>query len=180
MIKQAYVMATLVCITLSLGACSNDKQNSKLQQQLADIRSRPSGQVEPLPERALVEAPLYTGNTLRNPFSLHGDTAVAVRSTQQNRPDDNRVKSPLEQQPLETLSLVGTLKFADEKSATALIDDGQGKIHKVTVGQYLGQDFGKVAEIKEDTVFIEETVQDELGGWIKRPRQLKLAVITDD
>ncbi len=178
---RIFSLMALLSASSLLSGCS-DQDNNDLMQTLVDIRNRPSGRIEPLPSRPEYQAVLYTGTDQRSPFHLYEqqNTTSERYLSDQFRPDTQRIKGELEQLPLESLSLVGTLQFADEKTPTALIDDGQGKIHKVTKGQYLGQDFGRVAEISEDTVFIEETVQDEQGGWVKRPRQLKLATHTDE
>lgn len=172
----------LILFGLLLGGCSDQKAQQQLQQTLQDIRNRPSGRIEPLPERIESPAVQYMGSSARSPFSLYDEQAQSTTITRDERfkPDQNRPRSTLEQQPLESLSLVGTLRFTDQSKFTALVDDGHGVIHKVTIGHYLGQDFGRVAEITEDTIFIEETVQDEQGGWIKRPRQLKLAALTNE
>ncbi len=179
---------TAILLILSLGSallltgCNDQESEAKLLQSLSDIRNRPSGRIEPLPERPDFEAVRYTGSDQRSPFRLHEQESAAAQrfDSDQFQPDMSRTKSALEKQPLDSLTLVGTLQFAGDSSPSALIDDGKGQIHKVTTGQYLGQDFGRVAEISEDTVFIEETVQDEQGGWIKRPRQLKLAKNSDE
>jgi len=183
-VNRYLTFSLTVVLTASalLTGCSDQGSHNDLMRTLVDIRNRPSGRIEPLPERPEYQAALYTGTDQRSPFHLYEqqNTTSERYLSDQFRPDTQRTKGALEQLPLESLSLVGTLQFADAKSPTALIDDGQGKIHKVTKGQYLGQDFGRVAEISEDTVFIEETVQDEQGGWIKRPRQLKLATHSDE
>lgn len=172
----------LLSATVALTGCGNRDNQQKLMQSLQDIRNRPSGQVDPLPERPEYQPVFYSGTDQRSPFHLYEkqESSSGRYMPDQFRPDTKRVKGDLEQIPLESLTLVGTLQFADEKYPSALIDDSRGRIHKVTKGQYLGQDFGRVVDISEDTVLIEETVQDEQGGWIKRPRQLTMATQSDE
>jgi len=176
----------------------SDTPNASLEKRLADIRLRPSGHIESLPERPRQYKQTYTSKHLRDPFSFdqevlapppivltkpstsHEKPAPNTHPSQHKQPDSRREKTPLENLPLETLILVGTLQYFDEASPTALIDSGQGDIKTITVGQYLGQNFGRVTKIQSDTVFIEESVQDEQGVWIKRPKQLKLMVIKDE
>jgi type IV pilus assembly protein PilP len=172
------------CLLISLligqlQGCSNDNPMDALKEKLKQIKSRPSGQIEPLPSITPYSSVNYTGSSLRSPFQLNAEelsSSPVSQPSNANLPNLKRTKTDLEQMALENLTMVGSIQFFDEKQPSALIDDGRGKVHKVTIGDYLGQDFGKVADIKEDSVFIEETVQDELGNWIKRPRQLKLSV----
>lgn len=176
--------AIFLCVRISLLAslllgCSSDNAMNVLKEKLTQLKSRPSGQIDPLPTITPYSSISYTGSSLRSPFQLNAEqesnTSVA-RPSNTNSPNLNRTKTDLEQMALENLTMVGSIQFFDEKQPSALIDDGRGKVHKVTINDYLGQDFGKVANITEDSVLIEETVQDELGNWIKRPRQLKLSV----
>lgn len=169
----------ILLISLLLAACSGQDRQA-LQQTLNETRNRPSGTIESLPEQHSRTRIRYTGSSQRSPFRLQIHNETAQPSGTQFAPDTDRQKTELEQYPLETLTLVGTLQFAGAPAPTALIDDGQGEIHQVKPGDYLGQDFGKVTAISEDTVFIEETVQDEQGGWVTRPRELTLAVNTTD
>lgn len=175
--RQPLPLIIGIILAFHLSGCNDQSSPKSLMQSLEDIRNRPSGQIESLPERPSFPVVRYTGSDLRSPFRLEeesGDTGQRHLS-EQFKPDTSRVKGALEHHPLETLTLVGTIQFADAQYPTALIDDGQGKVHQVKKGAYLGQDFGRVAEITADTVYIEETVQDEQGGWITRSKQLNLA-----
>lgn len=197
-----FIITASLCASLflTLNACSNHSEitskqqnhstHQMLEQQLTEIPHHPSGQIEPLPKRVRQYSPVYTGNSLRDPFSpkskpLEALGRVNLSSAKKTLeslkpPNKNHQKTQLENQPLETLTLVGTLQFTETEPPTALIDSGKDELHKVTVGQYLGPDFGRVTKITSDTIFIEEIVQDERGLWIKRPKQLKLAMITDE
>lgn len=172
----------LAILWLTVAGCTEQSNQQQLQQTLETLSNRPSGRIEPLPESVAPPHVSYTGGDQRSPFRLHAPTSAgeARQASDLFRPKTDRERGPLEQIPLESLTLVGTLRFADAPAPTALLDDGQGEIHKVNTGDYIGQDFGRVVRITADTVFIEETIQDEQGGWVKRPRQLKLAVTTDE
>lgn len=172
-------LIALVLMAL-LSACT-DPGLQQLDRQLSDTRNRPKGNIEDLPQPEPPQSISYTGSHLRSPFQLHdnqsSDTGTPLSLTM---PDTTRRKTELEQYPLNELSLVGTLRLQQARHYTALIDDGRGEVHRVKPGDYLGQDFGRVAGITEDSLLLEETVQDELGGWIKRTRKLTLMAETDD
>ncbi|SKA22644.1 type IV pilus assembly protein PilP [Oceanospirillum multiglobuliferum] len=173
-----YFLSALVVIGLSLlalSACSPQHSLDELRNKLEQIKNRPSGNIEALPLAPKYQPESYTASALRNPFQLNFTTeANHQQKGSQQKPDLSRQKTELELLPLESFSMVGTIQFADEKEASALIQDAQGKVYKVTIGQHLGQDFGKILNVTSQAILLEEIVQDELGGWIKRPRQIKL------
>lgn len=168
-------------IYLSLIACGEKGSMVDLESELMQIKSRPSGQIEALPEITTYNPSPYTGSGFRSPFRSEEEeqeNAAKVANTV-HAPDLMRQKSELEQIPFEKLTMVGSIQFYNDKHPSALIDDGQGQVHKVRIGDYLGQDFGQVGHISHTGITLEETIQDELGNWIKRPRQLTLPVEQD-
>jgi type IV pilus assembly protein PilP len=44
----------------------------------------------------------------------------------------------------------------------------------VKVGNYLGQNYGKVTKVSETEVILREIVQDSAGEWIERQASLQL------
>lgn len=172
-------ITTLLFTLLLVSACSGTEDRDALNEQLLQIKSRPSGEIASLPEIKAYTPISYTGSNLRSPFRLKEENNLDNNKKAANTalaPDLTRKKTPLELIPFESLSMVGSIQFYNEKHPSALIDDGRGKVHKITLDDYLGQDFGKVADISHESMTIEETVQDELGNWVKRSRQLTLSV----
>ncbi|OYV27812.1 MAG: hypothetical protein B7Z82_04290, partial [Halothiobacillus sp. 20-54-6] len=47
----------------------------------------------------------------------------------------------------------------------ALVRDGDGVIHEIQVGNYMGLNYGKVVKISTDKITLEEIVPDGQGGW---------------
>lgn len=165
-------------LSLLLIACGGKDNMDSLESELMQIKSRPSGHVDALPEIITYSPVNYTGSSFRSPFRSEDeelDNAKKIADTV-NAPDLTRKKSELELIPFENLSMVGSIQFYNESTPAALIDDGQGQVHRVRIGDYLGQDFGLVGSITHRGIMLEETIQDELGHWIKRPRQLMLPV----
>jgi type IV pilus assembly protein PilP len=68
--------------------------------------------------------------------------------------------------------MVGTLAKAGK--LWALIDDGQGKVTPVTIGNYMGKNFGKIISTEKLQLEIMEIVADGSNGWVERPRIIKL------
>lgn len=156
----------------SLGACTGDMDD--LRAYSAEVTARQGGVIEPLPEIKSHPSFTYLAMPLRSPFTPdrpvdNGGPLV----TGGIRPNDNRNREYLEQFPLDTLRMVGTLQL--EGGLFALIQDSDGLIHRVTQGQYLGQNRGRILVISPSSVDLKEIVSDGLGGWVERPAAVALA-----
>ena len=68
--------------------------------------------------------------------------------------------------------MVGTLK--DDAALWAIILDTTGTVHRVQVGNYLGQNYGKIIEILDDHLELREVVKDSSGLWEERRATLTL------
>jgi type IV pilus assembly protein PilP len=47
-------------------------------------------------------------------------------------------------------------------------------VHRVSVGDHMGQNFGKITGISETEVVLMEIIPDGLGGYIQRPASVAL------
>ena len=56
----------------------------------------------------------------------------------------------------------------------ANVKDPNGFWHTVTVGDFIGKNFGRITKITSDTVEVHEVVQDGQGEWIERPLTLEV------
>jgi len=68
--------------------------------------------------------------------------------------------------------MVGTLKL--EGRVYGLVRTKDGLVHRVTVGNYLGQADGKITDITPSKISLVEIVPDGLGGYMERPAGLAL------
>ena len=69
--------------------------------------------------------------------------------------------------------MVGTL--SDQRASFGLVQDAQGLVHRVTVGNHLGQNFGRITKITDSEIQLVEIVPDGLGGYLERPAAIALA-----
>jgi type IV pilus assembly protein PilP len=165
---------TLIASLLLLTACSGGKQFDDLDAKMADSRSRPQGHIEPLPTYPAAERFSYSALAMRSPFEppvvLSGQERISGNAV--SEPDQARQKEPLELVNYSALSMVGTL--SRDKQIWALINDGDGRVHRVTQGNYLGRNFGEITAIDNIELEVLETVPDGKGGWINRPRTLAM------
>lgn len=111
----------------------------------------------------------YRANRGRDPFQPAPHTLVVERSGGgANGPNEGRRRQPLERHPLEQLRLVGTLAANGERRA--LVQDPDGNVHTVTAGDYLGTNHGRIRSVGDASLQLVETVRDDSGGWLRRPR----------
>jgi type IV pilus assembly protein PilP len=160
--------ALTAALVLCLSGCGNDLDG--LQQKVTEIKGRPGERIEPLPEIKPYEAFAYTASTLRSPFvpsaPARNDMTSAIR------PDSKRPREFLEQFPLDTMKMVGTLQLQGRNYA--LVQGKDGLVHRVVPGNFLGQNEGRILGVTSTRISIIEIVPDGLGGYIERPAALSL------
>ena len=161
-------IALALAAAATLAGCSDDM--GELNAKVEEIKARPGGRIEPLPEVKPYETFNYAAANLRSPF-IQGMPASAM-SPGALRPDLNRPREFLEQFSLDTLRMVGTLRMSDR--TYGLIKTKDGLVHRVLPGNYLGQADGRVTEISPSKISVVEIVPDGLGGYMERPASLAL------
>jgi type IV pilus assembly protein PilP len=68
--------------------------------------------------------------------------------------------------------MVGTLEQSD--NSWGLINDPQSIVHRVKVGNYLGQNEGRIVKITETKIYLVEIVPDGVGGYIERDASIAI------
>jgi type IV pilus assembly protein PilP len=127
--------------------------------------------MKPLPVIRTFETFLYTDQELRDPFGL--STAEQVARTETGpHPDQDRPREPLESFPLDGLKMSGTLGATG--AIEGLVRDPDGVVHRVHVGNYLGQNYGRITAREEDRIDLVELVPNGTGGWMERPASIAL------
>ena len=159
----------LVAATFLLAGC--DPGMRDLENYVADVKQRPAPPLEPLPVMKQFETFVYAAQDLRDPFSMPQRRDEQSRSDGP-RPDPNRRKEILEAFPLDGLDMVGLIGAGENQ--VALVMDPQRVVHRVRVGQYLGQSDGRIVAIREDGLELVELIPDGSGGWLERPARLAL------
>jgi type IV pilus assembly protein PilP len=157
-----------LAVALGLSGCGGG--NADLDAYLAEVKSRPAQPLDPLPVMQQFETFEYTAQDLRDPFS--NPTADESGANNGLRPDPNRPKEPLESFPLDGLDMVGTL--GEGGTLVGLIMDPERVIHRVNVGNYMGQTDGRITSITEDRIELIELAPDGNGGWIERRAEVAL------
>ena len=169
------IVTLFTCLLLT--ACEN-AQMEDLHSFVNEVKSRKAGRITPLPEIKPIETFLYTASNERNPFafSLEEEPETASELPSNGiRPDTLRRKEELEDFPLDSLRMVGTLE--QYEITWGLIRSQEGTIYRIQPGNYMGQNHGRITQISENRIELIEIIPGG-QGYIERPAALSL--IGDD
>ncbi len=168
---------TIVAISiLMLTAC--DQGLGDLQQFVQQVKTQPPGRIEPIPEFQPYQNFEYTSHDLRDPFKLvdfrrPDENPDDIQSTANGlRPDIDRIREPLEDFPLDTLRLKGTVTKGGIKWGLIFAPDNT--IHRVVEGNYMGQNHGRIIVLNDEIIELTEIVPDGLGNYIERSSAVAL------
>ncbi len=165
-----------LCLTGLVTACNQGVGDLRTFAQ--QIKSQPPGRIEPIPEFQPYQNFEYTSHDLRDPFRL-----VDFRRPDENveeianiasgpKPNIDRVREPLEDFPLDTLRLKGTLTQDGVKWGLIFAPDNT--VHRVLEGYYMGQNHGRIISVSDDKIELTEIVPDGLGNYIERSSAVAL------
>jgi type IV pilus assembly protein PilP len=163
----------LAAAVVLLAGCGDRMQD--LQQYVAQTKALRGGQIPPLPQIKPMGTFTYDDINLRSPFvpSLQNLANASIGGSSCGvHIDSDRARQYLEQFPLDSLKMMGTITV--KGVMYALIRDGGGVVHRVTVGEYMGQNFGKIIKIGQAGLFLREIVPDGQGCWTERMTTIQL------
>lgn len=164
--KDITKIMLIVCAAVALSGCS--KNMDDLHQFVQQVKSRHFPKPKPIPKLEPYQNYTYHDQGMRPPFQR----PVAARKSNGVRPDQHRNKEYLEQFPLDSLTMVGTIRVGGVQYA--LIKDSDGLVHKVHRGNYIGQNDGRITSIESSGLTLREIVPNGLGGYVKRKTKVPL------
>jgi type IV pilus assembly protein PilP len=169
---------SLLCCMFSLVllmGCSDDGF-SDLQKYIGEVKAKPKGTIEPLPEIKPVEPFVFKPEGLRDPFKAIGESEesedIEIAVGNGIKPDTTRRKEELEAFPLDSLRMVGTVVM--KNNLWGLVKASDKTIYRIQVGNHMGKNYGKIIRILTDKIELMEIVPDKPGSW--REQQTSLAL----
>lgn len=159
-----------VVVCLGLSACG-DSDNQELKDWMKKSSKDIRGSVPPLPEIKPFPVIGYDGESMTDPFRSSRIEPEKKPGGGGIHPPTDRRKEPLESFPLESLKMVGTLKQG--KTIYAMIQADK-TIYQIHIGNYMGQNFGRVTDITDSEIKLKELVEDSAGDWGERETSLML------
>ena len=168
MTRQILVSLLVGMLLGSLVGCGAGTSDLKVQ--LDAMKKRPGGRIEPIREIKPYESFVYDQTQLRSPFQP--SVPVVAPGAGGVRPDARRNREFLEGFSLDTLKMVGTLKQTGK--VFGLVQTKDGLIHRVALGNYVGQNDGRVSAVSDSKISVLEIVPDGLGGYMERQAAITL------
>lgn len=166
---RKFLIPVIACTMLA--GCGGE-QHSDLRAFVKESDNLPRGRIPPLPEVKPYEPIEYAAFDLTDPFKPR--KIELPKPDGKNRglqPDPDRRREPLEAYPLEALKMVGVLK---QKESFGIVRTPDNNLFQVKAGNYLGQNFGRITAISDNSIKLKEIVQDSNGNWEEKEQTLLL------
>ena len=174
LVKRTHHAAwSALAATLLLTACSADEDELRgwMEQQRREVKPN----VSPLQAPKKFDPQPYDTALTVEPFSTQKLTVALKQEARQPNSllsaELNRRKEPLEAYPLDSMSMVGSVNRQGQPFALLRVDN---LLYQVKLGDYLGQNYGRITRIAETEIALREIVQDAAGEWIERNATLQL------
>jgi type IV pilus assembly protein PilP len=132
-----------------------------------------SRRIKPLRQPKPYETFIYEANDSRSPFMPDIPALVRNGNGSGISKDLTRSREFLEQFPLDSMNMVGTLDLGG--TMYGLLQTSDGLVHRVIVGNYIGQNDGQIKAITDIEIELLEIISDGLGGYIERPAAVALS-----
>ena len=160
----------IICLACSvLASCSRDGL-SDLREFVKNAYADRKPSIEPIPEIKPYEPFAYAAAKLPDPFVPY--SARLAQKQAGPRPDMNRRKEPLEEYPLDSLKMVGTISRGNQ--VWAVVQAPDGTVYRVHAGNHMGQNYGTVKKVTEDKISLIELVPGSMGDWVERDASLAI------
>ncbi len=157
-------------LLLALVGCAAEEHSDIKEWMAEEAKNIKGGVKEPPP---LITPPIvsYGAKGLMSPFSPEKVRTKEGGLTDLSSPGAGRPPEYLETFPLESMRLIGVIGYRGQMFALVQTPD---KPKHVTVGNYIGPNFGKIIEITKSQMKISESVKDANDLWVKRDKILYL------
>ena len=171
---RVWCVLSVACL---LGACASEPDGD-LQTWVQSERAAVRSHVKPLAEPKKFQPQDYTAEQGVEPFSSLKLIQALRRDSLQNTanaalmlPEQSRRKEELESFPLDTMTMVGSLDKQGQKTGLLRVDK---LLYQVRAGQYLGQNYGRIVRVTENSIQLRELIQDASGDWMEKMTNLDL------
>jgi len=156
-----------MAVVLGLAGCSDSM--GELQAWTEQQRREVKYGMQALPAPSRFEPYPYQAQPGPDPFDAQKLAAAMKLESAQASPrlaaELRRRREPLEAFGLESMAMAGTLLRQGRPVALVSVDR---MLYQVRLGDYMGQNNGRVVKIEEGRIELREVVQDAAGDWVER------------
>lgn len=174
MMRSRRMKGLPLLLLAALGGCGDNDQ-LEVTQWMSDVKRDTKIVVRKIDEPKKFTPFVYGAVDAVDPYNpIKLSVALAKMQAKSNgalKPNLERRREVLEDYPLDTLRMVGTLQKPGLSYALVLVDKA---VFRIKVGNYVGQNFGMVTKVTETEMELKEIVQDASGEWTERQAKLEL------
>jgi len=171
-------MKKLLCamlLPLGLAACG-DSSNQEIQAWMDKTKQETVASIPPLKEPKEFIPFNYDKKDEADPFNPVKLQSALAKMSPGNahgiKPDLDRRREALESIPLDVIKMVGTITQGGVHYALVEVD---GKaVNQVKAGNYIGQNYGLITKVNDDSLEIKEIYLDAGGDWSERVQKIEL------
>ncbi len=172
-------VGTMALTAMLLASCGTNDMND-LTAYTTQVLARKGSRIAELPPVEPYEVYAYASSGEIDPFEPFFTEQKPPPTGDKPKgnglhPNFDRNKEELENYALDSLRMLGTLELGD--GLWGIIRSPDGTIHRIQTGNYMGHNHGKIVAIYEDSIELNEIVEDGSGGW--QERQAALALIEE-
>lgn len=175
---QQYIkLLALPLVGLYLTGCNSvgtQSVDTWMREQQAQIKPN----LKPLPEPKVFAPKAYTATGVTDPFDNQKLIEALRRANEEDgasiailAPEKARRKEALEDFPLDAIAMVG---YLNQKGVPVALVTVNGLLYQVKVGNYMGQNYGRILDITDTGMTLREIVQDAAGEWIEKETILQI------
>ncbi|WP_066565853.1 pilus assembly protein PilP [Snodgrassella sp. CFCC 13594] len=148
---------------LTLAGCSSPDED--LQEWMQNTRQQAKAKIQKAAPPSLSAMATYTPPAMTG-LNDFDPARLKVGMQGANSPNFNRPKQILENFSLESLKYVGSFQAKGKAPSAFVVADGH--VYTVGLGNYMGQNYGRISAITPDSLVITELVEDTYGNWTNR------------
>lgn len=172
---QIYNLPSILLISVVLSSCSNENVEG-LELWLSQQKKAPVTKPAVTPDPIKFVPTTYELGHVVDPFSARKlvnlvKTDKQTSGSQLINKELERRKEPLEQYPRESFVFSGSLNKNGQP--IGLVKVGR-QLFYVKVGDYMGQNFGRIIKITESELGLREIIQNSSGDWEERMTTIQL------
>ncbi|MFN5512305.1 MAG: pilus assembly protein PilP [Burkholderiales bacterium] len=177
-LRRPFSLGLVAVVAACLQGC--DSGHADLQSWMDETRRNTPIRIDTVEEPKRFEPFRYQADKAADPFAMTRLRAMASAAASAGspasanagvRPNDKRVREPLEAFPLDLFRMVGSLRRGREQIGLLRAEN---QLHQIRVGQYIGQNHGRVVQISDERILIREIVEDAAGEWTQRDTEMRL------
>lgn len=171
MMKSLKTMSCILAMGVLLAGCTD--RVSLAEAEMQNIRGQNAQKITPPPEPLKIEDFTYGAHNVRSPFVAKSllERQQKIEQMPTVKPDETRVKQPLEAYELNQLTYRGRV-VAPNGQEYGLVQTPDSIVHDVQVGNYLGTNHGRIVEITATQINLIEIVKDMDEQYVEKANSL--------